>query len=198
MSVDYRIYDERFFRNTVAFEAASAHSVVRILSKYFSPRSVIDIGCGAGVYLEEFMKNGVTVLGVEGSPAALKVANIKEHIIIRDLCQPLRIPDQFDLCLCLEVAEHLPPACSEILVENSIKLSDTIVFTAATPGQGPASIGHINEQPPEYWLKKYSRFGYRLDPVLTEKIKGEMEIAKVVWWIVKNMMILKKLWVKKI
>ena len=191
MSVDVNIYDARFFTNAVKLEAPSARAVADILNKHFAPRSVIDVGCGCGVYLAEFKKRGVKILGYDGSPAALKASLVGAKIKLRDLCRPLPLKQKFDLCLCLEVAEHLPLLAADTLINTLVKSAPTIVFTAATPGQGPRSIGHINEQPHSFWVKKFQAQQYSLDKKLTAKIKREMKARKVIWWIVKNLTVFK-------
>jgi 2-polyprenyl-3-methyl-5-hydroxy-6-metoxy-1,4-benzoquinol methylase len=192
MAVETHIYDRRFFKNTIKLESSSAKAAVNILIKYFHPKNIIDIGCGAGIYLKEFFERGVKIEGVDGSPAAKKESPVKEKVRIYDLCRPLPLKKKFDLCLCLEVAEHLPAQCAPTLIDTLVKASSLIVFTAATPGQGPRSIGHINEQPREYWIKKFKDKNFVLDKKLTAEIKKEMKNKKVVWWIVKNLMVFKK------
>ncbi|MFA6551722.1 MAG: class I SAM-dependent methyltransferase [Patescibacteria group bacterium] len=193
MSVATNIYDSRFFKNTIKFEASSAKVVAGILIKYFAPRSVVDIGCGCGIYLAEFEKRGVEILGYDGSPAALAASLVGDKVKLHDLCEPLILTKKFDLALCIEVAEHLPPECSDILIKTLMAVSDIIIFTAATPGQGPRSIGHINEQPHRFWIEKFKELGFNFDTELVDKISQEMESAGVVWWIVKNLMIFKKI-----
>jgi len=192
MAVDTKIYDQQFFDNTIKLESQSARAVVEILINHFSPKSVIDIGCGIGIYLAEFEKNNLEISGFDGSPTAVINSLVGEKIKQHDLCRPLKLKRQFDLCLCFEVAEHLPETCADILVDSLAGSAQTIIFTAATPGQGPKSIGHINEQPPEYWLKKFKAKKFFLDKTLTEKIRREMIERNVVWWLTKNLMIFKK------
>jgi len=189
MAVETYIYDRKFFKNTIKLEKSSAKPAVSILIKHFKPKSVIDIGCGAGIYLKEFASQGVKIIGYDGSPAARKESLVKNKIKIHDLCQPLAIKKQFDLCLCIEVAEHLNKKYSQTLINTLTQLSSLIIFTAATPGQGPRSIGHINEQPHEYWIKKFKAKNFSPDKKLTAKIKREMKEENVVWWIVKNLMV---------
>lgn len=192
MTVDTWIYDERFFRNTIEFEAASAHSAASIIYQQFQPKSVIDIGCGVGMYLAEFKKFGAEIVGVEGSEAALPQSFVPAETVIFDLTEPLDLSRKFDLCLCLEVAEHLPGAKAGILVDSLVRLAETIIFTAAVPGQGPASIGHINEQLPEYWHQIFQTRKYRYNKEVTERLRQRMIEAKVVWWITNNLMIFDK------
>jgi 2-polyprenyl-3-methyl-5-hydroxy-6-metoxy-1,4-benzoquinol methylase len=193
MAVNSKIYDERFFKNTVELENPSAPAVAEILIKQFAPKSVIDIGCGVGIYLAELAKRRVEVTGYDGSPAALANALLKDKIHLHDLCQPLKLNRQFDLCLCLELAEHLPKTCAKNLISTLTSLSSSVVFTAATPGQAPKSLGHINEQPHRYWQKLFRQKGFLLNQSLTEKIRQQMVKENVIWWLPKNLMILQKL-----
>jgi len=193
MAVDTHIYDKRFFKNTFKLEGPSARSAVNIIIKHIQPKTVIDIGCGSGIYLKEFLLAGIEILGYDGSLAALEGSLVGDKIKLHDLTKPLVLNKKFDLCLCIEVAEHLPEKCSDILIKTIINLSDIIIFTAATPGQGPKSIGHINEQPHEYWVKKFAAFGFILDQALTDKMRGEMKASNVVWWVTKNLMVFRNL-----
>jgi len=193
MAVNTKIYDQKFFNNTLKFENASAKAFTDILIKHFSPKSVVDIGCGIGIYLANFEINNITILGCDGSPAAISDSLVGDKIKLHDLCEPFRSKLQFDLCLCLEVAEHLDENCAETLIKTLTGLSKTIIFTAATPGQGHLSIGHINEQPHEYWQKLFEQKNFTLNKKLTEKIKLEMAEAKIVWWLTKNLMVFKSI-----
>ena len=192
MVVNTKIYDQKFFNNTFKFENSSAKAFVAILIKHFAPKSVVDIGCGIGIYLTEFKTNNIEVIGFDGSPAAISGSLMGDKIKLHDLCQQLKLNRQFDLCLCLEVAEHLEKNCAPTLIQTLTSLSSTIIFTAATPGQGPLSLGHINEQPPEYWQKLFKQKNFILNKKLTEKIRRKMIDEKVVWWLTKNLMIFEK------
>lgn len=145
-----------------------------------------------GIYLAEFKANHIKVFGYDGAPAALTGSALGDKIKLHDLCRPLKLNRRFDLGLCLEVAEHLEASCAKTLIDTLTNLSDTIIFTAATPGQGPKSIGHINEQMPAYWLKLFTQKNFKLNKKLTAKIKREMRKAKIVWWLTKNLMVFEK------
>jgi 2-polyprenyl-3-methyl-5-hydroxy-6-metoxy-1,4-benzoquinol methylase len=186
------IYDKHFYDRAYHLEASSAEAVVKILMERFHPRSVIDIGCGTGLYLKMFAQQGVEALGYEASPAAIAGSVVGERIRFHDLCQPLHVGESFGLCLCIEVAEHLPLSAAGVLVESLCRLSETLVFTAATPGQGDAGIGHINEQPHAFWIRKFAEFGFVLDRETTDDLRRLMREQEVVWWIPKNLMIFKK------
>ncbi len=192
MAVETHIYDEQFFKNTQTFESDSAKAFADIITHEFSFNSVIDIGCGVGIYLKEFAVSGKKVLGYDGAPAAVAGSLVGDKIQLHDLTTPLHIDRRFDLCMCIEVAEHLPPESATTLVDSLVSLSDTVIFTAAIPGQGNRDIGHINEQPHEYWIAHFSERGYVYDQQTSDKIRTQLKDADVVWWIVQNFMVFKK------
>jgi len=195
MAVEEHIYDQKFFQNTIKLETKSAAEFVNIILKHYTPISVVDIGCGPGMYLKELQLRGVKdLLGIDGSSAAREEFLLeKDKLIIFDLAKKYKFEKKYDLSLCLEVAEHLPESDADTLVETIINASDNIIFTAAVPGQGPRSIGHINEQPHSYWIKKFQRGGYKYLDIQTEKIKKEMADKGVVWWLINNLMVFERI-----
>ncbi|MDP3899715.1 MAG: methyltransferase domain-containing protein [bacterium] len=90
MSVETHIYDQRFFANTLELEGPSAQAVAAILIKHFTPGSIIDIGCGNGIYLREFEKNKIEILGYDGAPAAIEHSLVGDKVKLHDLCEPLK------------------------------------------------------------------------------------------------------------
>ena len=133
---------------------------VPLLIEFFAPRSVVDVGCGTGLWAASFLERGVSdVMAIDGAwvpeterdvPAAV----FREH----DLTQPLQLDKTFDLALCLEAAEHLPLSAALRLVESLTRLAPVVVFSAAIPFQG--GDGHINEQWPSFWSKQFATYGY--------------------------------------
>jgi len=90
------------------------------------------------------------------------------------------------------VAEHLREEDADTLVKTVTESSDNIIFTAAIPGQGPRSIGHINEQPNAYWIKKFKDRKFLYLEERTEEMRKEMKEKGVVWWIANNLMVFSK------
>jgi len=174
-------------------EGSSASRAVEVLLRHFSPQSVVDIGCGTGLYLAAFAARGAEVKGYDGSEAAIRKSPVKDKITFWNLEEYLPAEKKYDLCLSIEVAEHLKPQAADTFVRTLTGMSDTLIFTAATPGQGSVGIGHINEQPHEYWIEKFVAHGFRLEAELTRKIRKEMQAAEVIWWVPKNLMVFKKI-----
>lgn len=195
MAVETHIYDSKFFKNTIKLEADSAAQFVEVVLKYYAPASIVDIGCGAGLYLKEFDKRGIKrLIGLDGSPAASAEFLLdKSRLVIFDLAKKYNFEKKYDLGLCLEVAEHLRAEDADILVETVTAASDNIIFSAAAVGQGPRSIGHINEQPPGYWIEKFQRKNFSYLDSRTAAMRKEMKARGVVWWLVDNLLIFNKI-----
>ena len=124
------------------------------------PKSLLDVGCGIGTWIKAASDRGVNdFLGIDGVdiPAA-ELMIPREKFCRIDLTNEWSLGRRFDVALCLEVAEHLGAESSEVLIEMLAKHSDTIVFSAACPGQGGQ--GHVNCQWPVYWQARFNQFGY--------------------------------------
>ncbi|MCS5489022.1 class I SAM-dependent methyltransferase [Algoriphagus limi] len=136
--------------------------ILPIVFDFFSPNSILDIGCGIGTWLSVAKKLGFRdVKGVDGDYVDRKLLGkylIDEEFVSHDLTQPIDLGKKFDLCICLEVAEHLPESAADTLVECLKRHSEIILFSAAIPGQGGQN--HLNEQWPVYWAEKFSKHSY--------------------------------------
>ena len=61
-------YSNFFYDEMKNSSLSSAKAVIPIVMNYIKPKSVIDIGCGTGVWLKIFQENGVSkILGFDGS-----------------------------------------------------------------------------------------------------------------------------------
>lgn len=182
-------YDEEFFDYTISSELRSSSDVAGILMKYYRPQSVIDIGCGCGIYMKAFYDLGIEdVIGYDGSKHALEKGLLPEKMFLHDLREHLLVDRKYDLCLCIEVAEHINNEYSIQLVQTLANASDIVFFTAASPGQG--GLHHVNERPYEFWEGIFHKFGFRMDEQ-TEAVRREMTEKGVIYWIARNMRIFK-------
>ncbi len=98
-----------------------------------------------------FNKLGVAeIIGVDGFIPEKSFLNSNQYIW-HNLTDPLDLQRQFDLVLCLEVAENLPPGKELNLIEIlNNHAANILIFSAAEIGQ-PGN-RHINCQPFEYWV----------------------------------------------
>lgn len=169
-------YSESFYRYIEAGSLRSANVVVPLVLRELAPSSVLDVGCGAGAWLAEYRNHGITdYLGVDGAYLQRSSLLISaEHFQSQDVAQPFELGRRFDIVQCLEVAEHLPEASSDMLIENLVRHGDKVLFSAAPPGQGGEN--HINEQTYEFWRLLFAKHGYKPFDLFRPMIKGDTEV----------------------
>jgi len=188
------IYNRRYFKSQDHMTQPTAGQVVECLIETFNPNSVIDVGCGTGVYIYEFEKRNVRAIGIDGSRHAIAQAKVPSDKIQRaDLTQPLPsffISSKCNLVICFEVAEHLLARDAGTLIDNLSGMGDNLVFSAAAPGQG--GLDHINEQPPEYWITLCESKGWKYNEELTETLRYKFKQCNVAWWLAKNTIIFQR------
>lgn len=154
-------YSEEFFRRIYEESKRSADILVPILFEKFAPTSVLDVGCGAGHFLRKFFECGVTdFLGLDGGDLLNSELQVPiGKMLNTNLEHGFNLGRTFDLSLCLEVAEHLPEESAKTLIQSLVAHSNTVIFSAAFPGQGGTA--HLNERYPSYWHNIFSEFGYK-------------------------------------
>lgn len=138
---------------------------------YGKPKTVCDFGAGDGWWPHTFKQMGSeSCWALELHPIARDFIPEDVYFIERDLRKPFEDGGRFDLCICLEVAEHLPKMYAEILAHTlTYHTGQHLLFSAAKPGQD--GTGHVNLQEPEYWIKLLTRNGVQFAGPKTEAAK---------------------------
>jgi SAM-dependent methyltransferase len=186
-------YDARFFEQEVAPHAELAADVMtETIVRAFSPKTVVDVGCGVGILLERLQRRGVKGFGYEYADAAIVVARARGVETQKFDLQAATPRDarRADVAVSLEVAEHLPASCADGFVDFLCACSDRVLFTAATPGQG--GVGHINEQPHQYWIDKVAARGYRFDHALSQQFRDDWKAGGAADFYWRNVMIFQR------
>ena len=170
-------YNQAFFDEMDEPNLVSARIVVPTVLGFIHPKSVVDVGCGRGLWLKAFMEQGIEdVAGYDGDYLDReKLAFPKEHFHTADLEKPITPDRSFDLAVCLEVGEHLSDSISDALVQTLTASAPVVLFSAAIPLQGGSR--HINEQWPEYWEKKFAAHGYVPVDALRRHIWGDKRVS---------------------
>ncbi len=184
--IEYRRFVDRDSRLTVLRGDAARHSpppstadadkwdaahrevaarLVPHIVRELRPASVIDIGCGAGHWLDAMRASGVTdVHGVSARTTPLETWS-----------PPAR---RFDVCLCLEVVSRIPLAAQDALIAACVQTSDVVVFSSRLPGQ-PGGSPH--DRPLPYWAAAFWRHGYVLDDGLRQAIERHTPVPATVY-----------------
>jgi SAM-dependent methyltransferase len=173
-------YNAAFYDSQADESLRSARIVLPLLFAWYQPKSVIDIGCGAGTWLHGCQELGVEdFLGIDGDyvPAA-KLLIPPERFVAADIAQRLPVERSFDLAVSLEVAEHLPLEAAEGFAAEVTRLSDLVLFSAAIPYQG--GTGHVNEHWPEFWARAFAQQGYEVRDLLRPLVWTNPDVC--VWY----------------
>ena len=179
----HELYDSAFSDIQEAGSSESAEVILGMLFKHLHPANVVDVGCGRGTWLRAALELGTQhIVGLDdGCVGRDQLVIPLDAFRVADLRQPLELRERFDLCICLEVAEHLPFGDSERFVRDLTSLSDAILFSAAVPYQGGK--GHINEQWPEFWALLFRRLGYSVHDLFRRDAWLD---EKMVFWCAQN------------
>lgn len=182
------LYDISFYLNNRYGSVRSAQQILYVLFKNERHDSVIDFGCGTGTWLwVASMLGAKEVFGIDGDyvpDGLLMIA--KEDFFAHDLSLPVHLTKKFDIAISMETAEHLPKSAADTFVKSICSSSDTVIFSAAHPGQG--GDGHINEQKQEYWISKFAAYHFQAVPI-AELFEKNLKIEK---WYRDNIIMFKK------
>ena len=159
-------YDNEFYTTLNKSSEVAADIYIEYLFKYFRPGSVADIGCGHAAWLKASKKYGSSKhTGVDG---IWNDGKLIQELGFKFVCKNLDIMDesieQHDLAISLEVAEHLKP-----------ESSDVILFSAAFTNQGGTN--HINERNPSFWGNLFSERDYVAFDLFREKFWGDERVG---------------------
>ena len=170
-----KTYSEKFFVNRYKLSWRApivCKSIIDTfkLSEILTPiqNQVIDIGCGIGDYVHWFNQNGLNAFGIEGSAVAAKYM-VTRSFMIWDMRLPFTSDfinfKKYQVLICFEVVEHIEEEFINDFIDNLIMLSDTILISAASPGQ--KGHGHVNCRKRKYWIDLFEKKGF-MNSILTE------------------------------
>lgn len=179
-------YDKAYYDLLGAGARKSAQEIVPRVVELIAPRRVVDVGCGIGAWLSIFSDNGVSdILGVDGDYINPKQLQIPRHsFLAHDLSEPLTLPEQFDLVVSLEVAEHLPVESAATFIDTLVRLGPIILFSAAVPLQ--PGTAHLNPQWPNYWADIFIKRGFEVVDCLRKEFWRNDNVE---YWYAQNMLI---------
>lgn len=134
---------------------ALAKQVSDYISQY-NPKSIIDFGCGTGVYSEVLRRYGFNIVAQD---------IFKSH---RDYCRKaypdlkiIATPKEAEMMLFIEVAEHMEDEEIKLAI---FKISPELILFSSTPEvtENDERWGHINVKHESEWVEFWSGLGYEL------------------------------------
>lgn len=172
-------YSHNFYHAMQVGSNSSAGVIVPMVVNLLHPKSVVDVGCGEGLWLAHFLKCGINdVLGIDGEYVQLdRLAIPRDKFLGRDLYDDWGVTREFDLACCLEVAEHLNETFADELIRRLVTLAPLCLFSAAIPHQGGTH--HVNEQWQDYWAGKFVKHGFRVIDAIRNAVWAHPDVGYV-------------------
>lgn len=122
-----------------------------------APTSALDAGCALGLLVEQLRERGVAAEGVDISEYAIANAPeaVRPFVRVGSVTEPFG--RRYDLIVCIEVLEHMPPEGAERAIANLCAHSDDVLFSSSPHDYKEAT--HFNVNPPEHWAARFARHG---------------------------------------
>jgi SAM-dependent methyltransferase len=161
-------FDEFYYRNCcgqpyerndvwLAFFGDIADRIVADIQ----PKRVLDAGCAIGLLVETLRARGVDASGIDLSTWAIEHATeaARAHVREGSITEPF--DGQYDLIVCIEVLEHMPPAEADKAIANFAAHTGDVLFSS-TPFDYKEPT-HVNVRMPEEWAEAFARHGFYRD-----------------------------------
>ncbi|RJR15678.1 class I SAM-dependent methyltransferase [Candidatus Microgenomates bacterium] len=128
----YKKFDYKTGFVTEKLIRKEAKKTLKILSKYKRTGSLLDIGCGAGFYLDEAKKRGWSVTGVEMSKQLSEYANknLQVKVLNQDFLKTNLKPRKFDIVILSQVIEHLKDPYPMLAKIHKVLNDDGLLYIA--------------------------------------------------------------------
>lgn len=170
------LYTKKFYEDQMAGSIRSARIIAPIVCEVLTINSVLDLGCGVGTWLRAFAECGADrLIGLDGEyvpqdKMLIDISNFKP-INISSLDS---LPKDLDLCVCMEVLEHLPHKVGKKIVRLLTEAAPAILFSAAIPGQGGTN--HINERWHHEWHQEFSKHDFSVFDIVRPRVYHETDV----------------------
>lgn len=138
------------YKNNLSYKALVDYTISHF-PKTDKNETLLDIGCGDGLYSHLLWSKGYNVIGVDSSDKGISIAkrktknntDIKFYVVDLEFISRYKLKDfKFDYALCSFVIEHIKP---EIIVEIFEKyISKYMILSTDSPKRG--SIGRFHRQ----------------------------------------------------
>jgi SAM-dependent methyltransferase len=157
----YRTYRGAPYERSELWLAAMRAIADGIVRECDRPRTVLDVGCAYGLLVEALRAKGIEAFGLDHSPHAIAQVDesVRAYCWVGSVLEPIR--ERYDLIVCNEVIEHLPPGDADAAIERICAAADDVLF-ASTPDHFDDAT-HLNVRPVEYWAAAFARHGFLRD-----------------------------------
>ena len=155
MIEDTKEFYDNLYKNGHGLKGFRANNWAMFLkSRIFDIKfdSVLDVGCGNGLFLEECIKLGKKAHGVDISEFSLNDASLKSYFTCMDVCND-NLPRGYDLAVSTDMMEHLPESKINFAITNISKSANRLFIIVALYDDNES---HITIKPTEWWTEQFN------------------------------------------
>lgn len=144
-------------------------------------KSVVDVGCGPGMYVVDLLDCGFQAIGIDGNPYVKEMSNILgdqswETFMCADITQDLLLDVQFDAVISINVGIHLPQEYAAKYFENLLCLSTKYIFIKW--GSANTPYDNANNSPtPDTIIFEMTRRGAYINTFCSEYLNHALNIS---------------------
>ncbi|MFC7361381.1 class I SAM-dependent methyltransferase [Nocardioides astragali] len=123
-----------------------------------NPRSVLDVGCARGLFVQALAAKGLQASGIDISEHAIASAHVdvRDRLRVASATEPFE--GHYDLVACIEVLEHMGPVDAQRAIDNIAAATDLVLFSSSPTDHDEPT--HINTRPAEQWAAWFAERGF--------------------------------------
>lgn len=134
------------------------HSLADRVVGITNPRSVLDVGCARGLFVQALAAKGVDATGIDISEHAIESAHadVRDRLRVGSAAEPLG--GRYDLVSLIEVIEHMSPNDAQAAIDNVAACTDLVLFSSSPVDHDEPT--HINTRPTAQWAAWFAERGF--------------------------------------
>ena len=144
-TIDLSVYDEKYYANV---DWSKPKLILICLKNNCKNKSVLDIGCGLGLFGEEIQKYSKSYLGIDTSEHAISICKKKHINSIQCSIDNIGFY-KTDVLICIEILEHL----TDNEIRDMFKKINFKKIIITVPRAKGSDKTHINIKTVVGWLK---------------------------------------------
>lgn len=123
-----------------------------------SARSVLDVGCARGLFVQALRQVGVDARGFDVSDHAVTSSHpdVRDHLWVQSATAP--IEGRYDLVSCIEVLEHMAPDEADLAIDRMCAATDHVLFSSSPTDFAEPT--HVNVRPTAEWVSAFAERGF--------------------------------------
>lgn len=184
-----KIHKNGFWENSDSlghrYDPVLSEAIASLL-KEKSLTSVVDFGCGMGLYAKKIIDSGIYCEAYDGNPNTPFLTKGIGKVL--DFTNKFELENKFDCVLSLEVGEHIPKEYEEIFLNNIVIHSKKIIILSwAVVGQ--KGDGHVNCKNNEEVINDLSKNKFNYNSILSNFLRKNVTNAP---WFRNTIMVFEK------